>query len=148
MNNLREVVIKNAMEWLNTPYHSGARLKGVGVDCGQILIAVFEESGVIDTGSCEPGYYSPEFHLHRSEEKYLGWVQKYCDPVTDPQAGDIALFKFGRCVSHGGIYIGDNKIIHAYVGMGVITSTLNESIFYDKKGASRLYGFYRPRLVV
>ena len=142
------MIVNIAKTWLNTPYHSGAKIKGVGVDCGQLLIAVYEDAGVLPAGECSPGYYSNEWHLHRSEEKYLGWVQKYCDPVTDPQAGDIALFKFGRCVSHGGIYIGDNKIIHAYVGMGVIISALNESIFYDKKGTSRLCGFYRPRLVV
>ncbi|MDD3157659.1 NlpC/P60 family protein [Anaeromusa sp.] len=141
-------VINEAYSWIKTPYHSGAKLKGVGVDCGQLLIAVYENAGYLAAGECDPGYYSPEWHLHKSEEKYLGWIERYCDPITgDPEPGDIVLFKFGRCVSHGGIFVGENKIIHAYVGMGVIESALNESLFFDKKGQSRLYGIYRPRQV-
>lgn len=141
--------VEEAKTWLNTPYHSGAKLKGVGVDCGQLLIAVYENVGVLNPGECEPGYYSPEWHLHRSEEKYLSWVQKYSDRVeNNPKPGDIVLFKFGRCVSHGGIYIGDNKIIHAYINMGVIMSDMREAILLDKRGKSRLYGIYRPKAVI
>jgi cell wall-associated NlpC family hydrolase len=139
-------VVAEAKTWLRTPYHSGARKKGVGVDCGQLLIAVYETAGIIKQGDCNPGYYSNEWHLHRSEELYLGWVEKYCDQITDqPQSGDIALFKYGRCVSHGGLVSVWPRIIHAYVGMGVITSDVNETIFKDKKGATRLYAVYRPR---
>jgi NlpC/P60 family putative phage cell wall peptidase len=137
------MIVSEAKKWLGTPYHSGANIKGVGVDCGWLLIKVYENAGILPPGECDPGYYSPEWHLHRSEEKYLGWVIKYCKPVDSPKPGDIALFKFGRCVSHGGIFIGGNKIIHAYTGMGVIMSGMNEALLLDKKGESRLHGMYR-----
>jgi len=140
-------IVEIAKTYLRTPYHSGAKIKGVGIDCGQLLIAVYEDAGILQPGDCNPGYYSPEWHLHRSEEKYLYWVQKYCNPVEVPQEGDAVLFKIGRCVSHGGIFIGNNKIIHAYVGMGVIISDMYEALLRDKKGQSRLYGIYRPRQV-
>jgi cell wall-associated NlpC family hydrolase len=141
----RQAVVIETSTWLQTPYHSGARIKGVGVDCGQLLIGVFENAGVIPAGSCDPGQYSPEWHLHRSEEMYLGWVEKYCKPVDVAQPGDIAVFQFGRCVSHAGIVIDWPRIIHAYIGRGVIISDINEALLLDKAGQSRLRGLYRPK---
>lgn len=138
------MIIEAAKSWLGTPYHSGARLKNTGVDCGMFLLEVYEAAGVVP--HIDPGQYSPEWHLHRSEEKYLAWIEKYCDQITgEPHPGDIALFKFGRCVSHGGIVVEWPKIIHAYVGMGVIVSDVNEALLCDKRGESRLYAVYRPR---
>lgn len=142
----RESVVGEAREWIGTPYHSGARLKHVGVDCGQLLIGVYENSGSIHQGECEPGSYPFDWHLHRSEEKYLEWVKKYCDLIEgDPLPGDIAVFAFGRCVSHAGIITEWPKIIHAYVGMGVIESNIREAILCKKNGESRLAGVYRVR---
>ena len=57
--------------------------------------------------------------------------------------GDFFLYQFGRCISHAGIYIGEDKIIHAVVGQGVIMTGTNESMLYDGKGKSRLRAIYR-----
>lgn len=53
------------------------------------------------------------------------------------------MYQFGRCVSHGGIYIGNNQIIHAVIDQGVILSDLNDVMFLDAHGKSRLRGIYR-----
>ena len=136
-------VVEAALGWLGTPYHSGARLKGVGVDCCQLIIAAYEECGYINPHECNPGPYSNEWHLHRSEELYLKNLSRFCDSIDVPAPGDIAAFRFGRCVSHGGIVLDVERIIHAYVGHGVIISALSDVILCDKAGRSRLYGFYR-----
>lgn len=142
----REKVVKEAKSWLNTPYHSGARVKGTGVDCGQFLIGVYEAVGMVKKGECSPGSYSNEWHLHRSEEKYLSWIEKYCEKIDgNPLPGDIAVFKFGRCVSHAGIILEWPRIIHAYVLYGVIISDINEAILCHNNGDSRLYALYTPR---
>ena len=144
--NIRESVIAEAKTWLQTPYHSGARIKGAGVDCGQFLIGVYLNAGVLQQGECEPGGYAFDWHLHRSEEKYLSWVQKYCELIDgDPLPGDIAVFQFGRCVSHAGIVVAWPMIVHSYVGRGVIYSDINEALLCDNSGRSRLRGIYRPR---
>lgn len=143
----QEDAINEAMTWIGTPHHNEARVKGAGVDCGQILIAVYEKVGVLPVKACQPEHYPPDFALHRGEEKYLHWIQKFCDVVEgEPLPGDIAVFQYGRCVSHAGIIMGNNKIIHSYRGLGVIVSDLNEAIFYDMKGNNRLRGIYRPRV--
>lgn len=137
----REQILAEAKTWLNTPYHSMARVKGAGVDCGQFILAVYISCGLIEP--VETGAYSPEWHLHRGEEKYLLWVKTYCNPVDEPEPGDIMMYQFGRCQSHGGIYMGDGEIIHAFVDRGVIISRLEDAILLDAKGRSRYRGSWR-----
>ena len=43
----RARVVAIAHEWLGTPYHTGGRLKGVGVDCLTLLAGVFSEAGLV-----------------------------------------------------------------------------------------------------
>ena len=141
------MIITEALTWLGTPYHSGAKIKGAGVDCGQLLIAVFETVGAIPVGECAPGYYSPEWHLHKNEQVYETWIKKYCDAVEVPQRGDIAMFNFGRCASHAGFIVGDGTNIHSVFGRGVIISALNESLLCYNNGKSRLTGYFRVKAV-
>lgn len=137
-------VVEEALSWVGTPYQSCAAVKGVGVDCGQLLIRCAEDSGYIPKGTIHTGAYSNEWHLHRSEEKYLSFIEKYCDKVEGtPKSGDFIVYKFGRCVSHGAIVLEWPRVIHAYVRLGVIISDNFESILLNKKGKSRMVGCYR-----
>jgi len=116
----RRQIIDEAISWLRTPYHSEGRVKGGGVDCGMFILEVFERCGLIE--HVEVPHYPCDWHLHRSEQKYLGWVQQYCQEVTkrEPLPGDIILYQYGRCISHGAIVVNYPKIIHSYIGLGVI----------------------------
>lgn len=120
---MRDDLVAEARTWLGTPYHHHARVKGAGVDCAQILIAVFAECGVIE--AFDPGHYATDWHLHRSEEKYIEWMDRYGVRVKRPEPGDVGLWKFGRTYSHGGIVVPEG-VIHAYVERGVIRSRLDE----------------------
>ena len=143
----RERVVAEARRWIGTPYHSGAKVLGVGVDCVQLLIAAYEGAGVLFPGEVETGYYSPQWHLHRSEELYLRGVMRFCDKVAegDELPGDVALFRYGRTVSHGGLVSKWPYVIHSYVGLGVVESAVTDALFLMRDGASRLRGVYRPR---
>lgn len=123
----RASVVAEALTWLGTPYHSHARVKGVGVDCGQILCAVYEAAGLVP--HIDTGHYAPDWHLHHSEELYIGWMDRYCVRLprsVAPLPGDIALFKYGRCYSHGAIVVEDNLLVHAYLRRGVILTRMTE----------------------
>jgi NlpC/P60 family putative phage cell wall peptidase len=110
----REQVVAAARTWLGTPWVHNARVKGHGVDCGQLLAAVFQEAGVV--GPVDPGEYPQDWALHRSEERFMSIVERYAVKVyRAPLPGDVALFKFGRCVSHGGIVLEWPLMIHAYL---------------------------------
>ena len=141
----RDRVIAEALTWLNTPYHHMGRVKGAGTDCGMLLLEIFERTGLIPR--VDVPYYPQDFAVHRGEELYLGWVKKYCDEINAPPLpGDIAVYQYGRCVSHAGIVLEWPVIIHAFIDLGVIKSDVNEVILKDAKGASRLRAIYRPRL--
>lgn len=114
----RERVIAEARSWCGTPFHHEGRLKGAGVDCGQLLFCVYEAAGI--TGHLETDHYAPDFHLHRDTEWYLGLVAQHAREVEAPQPGDIALFKFGRLFSHGGIVTAWPRLIHAFFSAGIV----------------------------
>lgn len=120
----REDVVQAALAWLGTPYHHQGKIKGAGVDCAQLLVAVFHEAGMLP--DIDVGYYPHDWHMHRSDEKYLGWVEKYAHRVDTPKPGDVALFKFGRCISHGAIVIEWPRVIHAYIRQGCVLADAND----------------------
>ncbi len=137
-----------ARAWLGTPYVNNSMVKGQGVDCSYLLVGAFIDSGVMAPDRLVIEDYSNEWHLHHSEEKYLKYIKQIADevPADKPlQVGDILLYQYGRCISHGAIYMGDGIVIHAFVDLGVILSKLDDTLFYDAKGRSRLRAVYRLR---
>lgn len=126
----RSAVVAEAMSWLHTPYHHHARLKRVGVDCAQILCAIFEACGLVD--QIETGYYATDWHLHRSEEVYEQWVARFSSRVQAPRPGDVALFKFGRCFSHGAVVVDGGLLLHAYVQRGVVLNRIDEDPLHGR----------------
>jgi len=121
----RSAVVVEGLTWLGTGYHHHARLKGVGVDCAQIICATFEAVDLVEP--IDPGYYATDWHLHRSEEVYATWCAKYAKQVERPPIpGDVVLFRFGRCFSHGGIVVDTDTVLHAYINRGVILTRFTE----------------------
>lgn len=107
----RADVVAEAMTWLKTPYHHRASVKGAGVDCAQILVEVYSACGLIP--KFDTGDYTPDWMMHREEERYLSFVLNYAHEVETPQPGDVVLYKVGRCFAHGGIVVDWPTIIHA-----------------------------------
>lgn len=123
---IRESIVKESLSWVGTPYVSNAMVKGKdggGTDCAMLLIAVYRSLGLIP-GDSDPRPYSPQWHVHRNEEKYMGIVLQYATeveapPKRMPKAGDMVMFKIGRVFAHGGIIINWPNIVHA-IGDGIV----------------------------
>lgn len=126
----RAAVLREAITWLGTPYHNHGRIKGSGVDCGTLLIECCSVAGVID--NFDPGHYQPDWHLHRSEERYLAEIMKYGREVKIPGPGDLALFRFGRCFSHGAIVVDWPQVIHSYVDIGCVLEDASTGALSDR----------------
>lgn len=109
----RECILAEAMTWKNTPFHHKGRKKGIGVDCGGFIYEVFKHTIGIPHEAF-PAHYAEDWALHRDDEIYLDFMRPYVKPVNRPGIGDVIMFKMGRAFSHGTIYIGGNKVIHAY----------------------------------
>ena len=110
----RAAVVLAARAWVRTPYHPQGDIKGIGVDCGMLLVRIF-----VDAGLCapfDPRPYADDWFLHRAEERYLGFVFDRTKEVAAPLPGDVMVFRYGRCYAHGGIVTVVNPltIVHAF----------------------------------
>ncbi|HEX3624759.1 MAG TPA: hypothetical protein VH280_04960 [Verrucomicrobiae bacterium] len=120
MNNLRQMVIDEAKTWVGTKFHHEARVKGHGVDCGQMLIAVYGKFGFMPE-DYKLEHYPADFAMHRDREWYLEIVQEFAKEVDKPGPGDVVLFKWGRLYSHGGVVVDWPNIIHAWAPAECVT---------------------------
>ncbi len=140
----RDRVIAEARKWIGTPYHCQADVLGAGVDCGMLIVRVF-----VDAGLCapfDPRPYSDDWFLHRSEERYLGFVLDRCREVQVARPGDVTVFRYGRCYSHGGIVTVAEPmtIVHAYQPAGRVIEELVDanSMLSEPRRRPRFFSYW------
>jgi NlpC/P60 family putative phage cell wall peptidase len=117
---MNERIIVEALSWIDTPYHHLARVKGVGVDCAQLMAGIAED---ITGKKINIDTYSVEWHLHNREELMCNTVESFgClrKDINDKEPGDILAFKFGRVNSHLGILLPNDQFIHARIDIGKV----------------------------
>lgn len=109
---LREAIVFEARRWLGTPFHHGARVLGAGVDCVNLLAAVYEAVGLVRNVALPK--YSPDWMLHRADDRLRDGLRRVAVKVDgDPEPGDIAVFQVGRAVAHAAIVVEWPLVIHA-----------------------------------
>lgn len=140
MNTLEQQrVVDEALSWVGTPWRHAARQKGHGVDCGQLLIAVYGAAGMV--GMVPVDQYPQDWALHRSEEKFLSIVERYAVKVVGAvEPGDVALFRYGRCLSHAAIVIAWPKVVHAYIQAREVVL---DDVAVNADLQARLVGYWR-----
>ena len=75
-----------------------------------LLVRVYCDLGLVET--FDPRPYTRDWFLHRSEERYLGFLSARSREVREPGEGDIVLFRVGRCYAHGGIVTASQAADH------------------------------------
>jgi NlpC/P60 family putative phage cell wall peptidase len=150
----RAAVVKEAREWIGTPYHNHARLKGIGCDCLTFVVEVYERTKTIPPYNIP--HYNPSFHLHHSEELYLTGVLAYCNEIEEAavQPGDLVLFKFGRVYSHGALVIAWPNVAHAFLQRPVVIDDVERSkwlstvgeLAIGEYGKRRKMKFFSPKV--
>ncbi len=126
----RSQVVDEALSWIGTPYHKGARLKGIGVDCGLFPLEIFRLAGFVsEADAAELERLSPikqDWFHHASEQKYLKLVIRHArhvlTAISYPTIKDKAL---PGCIAvtrhdagagnlnHGGIVTQWPRLVHA-----------------------------------
>ena len=83
-----------------------ARLKGKGVDCGQLLYGVYNALGLIPDTEL-PTNYPIQIAQHKTSSAYRDLVDRFFDvvPEADAQPGDVVLYKLGKDFAHGAIIV-------------------------------------------
>ena len=144
----RAKLVEIALTWVGTPYHHHARVKGHGVDCATLLVCAAQEAGLIEEMVLPE--YAPQWHLHRSAQMYLATILKICREVPPPPLpGDVAIWQFGRCFSHGAIVIEWPRIVHACIGDAVRIADVSKCAWLCTVGERGPgYGKQRPMKIV
>jgi cell wall-associated NlpC family hydrolase len=137
----RGTVVAGARGWCGTPYHAHARIKGVGVDCAQLLIAVYADAGAIEP--FDAGTYSTQWHLHNSEELFVTWIERFADLISESEVlpGDVVLYRFGRTFSHGAIVTEWPLVVHAWMRSKCVVEEVGTAGYCE----NRERRFYRIR---
>lgn len=111
----RAAIVEEALSWRGTKYHDHGKLKGAGVDCCQLIAAVYETIGLIP--KLDIPYYSPQHFLHSEEERYMATVLTFAREIAreETKPGDVVLYKLGKSYGHGAIIMppGFPAILHA-----------------------------------
>ncbi len=104
-----------AYEWMGTKYrYAGESRKGI--DCSGFVSEVYQRVYGIQLSGGSADIWKTVKPVQKNELK----------------EGDLLFFKIRRGrVSHVGLYLGNNKMVHASVKSGVIISDLGE-IYYKK----------------
>jgi hypothetical protein len=118
-----QFLLQQVDEWMGVRYRSGGNTKK-GIDCSGFTATIFASYCGIQLPRTSKGQYD------------------ICEKIEPEnlRAGDLLFFNTrGRSVSHVGIYLGNNKFIHASVSNGVMVSDRFEP-YYAKRflGAGRL----------
>lgn len=136
----RSDVCAIATTWLGTPWRHAARVRGVGVDCAQLLIAVYSQAGLID--EFDPPPYAIDHMMHSGEPLFERLCRQLGRPVDQPQPGDVVLWQFGRSFSHGGVVIDwPTRVLHAYRPYGSVCETPAKVARLDGR-AVKFYSFW------
>lgn len=129
----RNKIVEIALTWLRTPYQHCACIKGVGVDCAQLLAGVYREFD--PSVAIALPQYSPQWHMNHSDENFIAELTKHSKEITGPPLpSDIAMWKFGRCFSHGAIVIKWPLVIHAQIGSNCELINVDQAIWLRKIG--------------
>ena len=117
----RDTVRREALTWLGTPWRHCAAIKGVGVDCAQLIFKTLQACSLI-APDLELSGYSPQYHLHRHKEVFRSCVEQIAAEVLPENCNlaDIVLYKFGKVFNHGGLVIDWPVIIHTTKHIGTV----------------------------
>lgn len=120
------VVLAQATTWLGTPYrHQGSR-KGVGCDCLGLIRGIWRE--LYGKEPEQPGPYTPDWAEAGNGDPLLEAAHRHFLPSLSGAArpGDLLVFRWREhhAAKHLGIFLGQDRFLHAYEGHAVMISPL------------------------
>jgi cell wall-associated NlpC family hydrolase len=138
----RADVVTCARTWIDTPYQHQARLRGVGVDCAGLVIAVARELGIV-----EPDFDVQGYARQPDGVSLLAWCDQSMTPVSqgDMQPGDVVVVAFDLAPGHLGI-VGDYlhgglSIIHS---LGITAGRVVETRLQFSRAMRFVRGYSMP----
>lgn len=132
----RADVISKAREYLDTPFHHQARVKGRGVDCLGLLICVGRDLGFLRADFDRQDYG----HVPNSKIMRAGLAEQLDEiPVADLQPGDVMFLTFDGEPTHVAFKT-DRGMLHAFSSARRVVEHSMDDLWL-----SRIRGAYRIR---
>lgn len=117
----RERIVAMARDWLGTPYHHQASLRGVGCDCLGLIRGVWRDLYGGEPEQTPP--YSPYWAQQGAGETLALAAERHLRPVDlgAAQPGDVLLFRWRAHLpaAHCAILTEPDRILHAHDGAAV-----------------------------
>lgn len=114
-------VVRLAREWIGTPYHHQASLKGGGVDCLGLVRGVWRE--LYGEEAEAPPVYCSDWAEVTGREAMLEAARRHLvsRPIGSVRAGDVLVFRYraGLPAKHAGIATARDHFVHAIEGLPV-----------------------------
>ena len=120
----RTQIVEAARQWIDTPFHHQARLKGVGVDCVGLVIGVARELALVPQDLDVLGYpRTPDgTSLMATMRQHMTEIDR-----AAMQPGDVIVVSFDKDPQHlailGNYRHGGLSIIHAAGNTGRVIET-------------------------
>ncbi len=103
--------------WMGTPYGYGRHEKKTGTDCSGFTMEIYKKIYGIQLNRSSDGQVANTIEIGKE----------------NLQIGDLVFYNIrGTRISHVGMYIGNNKIVHATISKGVIISDMDERYYADR----------------
>lgn len=122
----RDDILREARDWIGTPYRHQASCKGAGADCLGLVRGVWRACLGEEPEPLPP--YSRDWAEADGAETLLLAARRHMRevPVKAAGPGDVLLFRWraGAPVKHAGILCTADSFIHAYEGLAVSQSPL------------------------
>jgi len=122
-------------KYVGIPYKETGR-DTTGIDCWGLLRLIYKEQYNVDIPSFSDGYTSGKDRDLTTEliaQNKEQWVER-----ETPEVGDGILFRVLGLETHIGVYLGDNKFIHAKEGHSSVIESLT-----SLKWKNRIAGYFR-----
>ncbi|MFR2920104.1 MAG: bifunctional murein DD-endopeptidase/murein LD-carboxypeptidase [Proteus mirabilis] len=120
---IKSKILDQYADWKGVAYRLGGNTKS-GIDCSAFVQRTFRDQ------------FGVELPRSTSDQQFAGTKVNR----STLKAGDLVLFKTGRTMRHIGIYIGNDKFVHASTSSGVIVSEMS-NVYWKNR-------FYTARRII
>lgn len=121
---IRQEIVAEFYRWQGVKYKLGGTTRR-GIDCSALMQKIFHAAFDGQMRTTLPRTTSGQ--IQRGVKVYR----------NDLRVGDLLFFRLSPQQKHVGVYIGDDKFIHASTSKGVIISTLENDFWSDRYKTAR-----------
>jgi NlpC/P60 family putative phage cell wall peptidase len=136
----RAQIVASAREWIGTPYHHQASLKGIGCDCLGLVRGVWRD--LYGDEPERPPSYTPSWGQGDGRELMLEAAGRHLLALgcVQGQAGDMLVFRMRETAAakHCGIVSYDGRMVHAYSNAAVCETMIGD---YWKRRCVGVFAF-------